>query len=99
MVRDRRRQFSIPVFEKEYVILELVNDIGPCTTAQVQDKLTDAPDLLTVMRRMHTLVDRGLLERITINKEKLYQVRSNYRTSVRTYLKVTDRKNDTTFFG
>lgn len=97
MVRDRRRQFAIPVFEKEYMILEVIDSIGACTTVQVQEKLGNAPDLLTVMRSMHALVDRGLLERVTVNNQKLYQVKSNYRISVRTYLKVTDRKNDAVF--
>jgi len=43
------------------------------------------------MRNMHVLVDRGLLERIVINKQRLYRVKPNYKTAVRTYFKVSDR--------
>jgi hypothetical protein len=87
MVRNSRREFAIPIFEREFTILETVSSIGPCTTAQVQEKLNDGTDLLQVMRKMHALVDRGLLERITIDRQSFYKVKSNYKTMVRTYLK------------
>jgi hypothetical protein len=89
VVRNRKKEFYISIFGKELSILEAVGSMGPCTAAQVQEKLNDGTALLLVMRRMHILADRGLLERITLNKQRFYQVKPNY-SMVRAYLKVTD---------
>jgi hypothetical protein len=81
-----KRNKTIAVLEKELAILEAVNGLGPCSAFQVIDVITKS-DLLSVMRTMHTLVDKGLLERVTVNNQKLYKTRSNYK-SVRVYFRV-----------
>jgi hypothetical protein len=81
-----KRKKTIAVLEKELAILEAVNGLGSCSAFQVVDVISKS-DLLSVMRTMHTLVDKGLLERVTVNNQKLYKTRSNYK-SVRVYFRV-----------
>jgi hypothetical protein len=81
-----KRKNTIAVLEKELTILEAVNGLGPCSAFRVADVINKS-DILSVMRTMHTLVDKGLLERITINNRKLYKTRSNYKR-VRVYFRV-----------
>lgn len=76
----------IAVLEKELSILEAIHNLGPCTPFQVNNVLTNSP-LLLVMRTMHSLVDKGLLERVTINNQKLYKTRANYK-NIRVYFRV-----------
>jgi hypothetical protein len=81
-----KRKKTIAVLDKELTILEAVNGLGPCSAFQVVDVI-DKSHILSVMRTMHTLVDKGLLERVTVNNRKLYKTRPNYK-SVRVYFRV-----------
>lgn len=89
LIREKNRKLTISIFEKDFAILETVYASGPCTAEKVHRLLDEKSDLLQIMRRMHILVDRGLLERIVLDKQRLYKVKSNYKTIIRTYLKVT----------
>lgn len=80
---------GITISAGDFTLLEIVHRIGPCTTTQVCDNLKENGDLLRVMRSMHNLVDRGLLARVVVNRERLYKVKSNYK-NIRSYLKIKE---------
>jgi hypothetical protein len=67
-------------------ILEIIDKLGPCGPSQVREQFSDNPELLSVMRAMHDLVERGLLARVVVNNVKLYKTKSNYK-SIRAYLR------------
>ena len=85
-----KRKFSILISNREFSLLEIVDHLGPCSAAQAHEFLKDKCEVLQVMRCMHILVDRGLLERTVIGSQRLYRVKSNYKT-IRTYLNVAGR--------
>jgi predicted transcriptional regulator len=74
-----KRQFSITVSDKEFPLLEIVYRNGPCTSSEVYDHLHGNLDLLEVMRILHDLMDRGLIEGMMIDKQRLYRVKTNYK--------------------
>jgi hypothetical protein len=73
-----RRRFAIAVSDKEFPLLEIVNKNGPCSSIDVHKKLRGDIELLEVMRMLHDLTDRGLLEGMMIEKQRLYRVKPNY---------------------
>lgn len=58
--------------------MEAIHELGPCCSDQVQEKLED-PDLLEVMRLLHDLVHRNLLERPVVQGNLLYSVKPQYK--------------------
>jgi hypothetical protein len=85
---SKARNYVIPIFHKEMSILETVYELGPCTSAQVKESLKGNHELLLVMRTLHNLVEKRLLERVVIDGQRLYRTRSNFK-NIRTYLKMT----------
>jgi hypothetical protein len=79
MEENIKRRFALAVSEKEFPLLEIVHRKGPCTAEEVQGNLKDGAGLLDVMRSLHDLMDRGLLEGMMINKQRLYRVKSSYK--------------------
>lgn len=75
------------ISDKEFSILEVINNFGPCNPWQVKDLLPEKTDLLLTMRTMHNLVSKNLLERIVISGEKLYKTKENYPSIRETILK------------
>jgi len=73
------KKHAIALSDKEFAILEAIYELGPCCSDQVQEKLQN-PDLLEVMRLLHDLVQRNLLERPMVQGNLLYGVKPNYRT-------------------
>ena len=71
---------------EEFIILQVLHNIGPCSPGQVKDMLPVDQELLTVMCAMHDLVDRGFLERVEVNRMRLYKTRPNFR-NIRDYLR------------
>jgi hypothetical protein len=59
-------------------LLEIVFKKGPCSSEEVYESMKRSMELLEVMRILHDLMDRGLLEGMMINKQRLYRVKSNY---------------------
>lgn len=84
----KKKTRTIYVIEREAIILETINRLGPCSPFQVNDVVDTIPDLLTVMRIMHMLLDRGLLDRIVVDGQKLYKVKANYK-NVKVHQKTT----------
>jgi hypothetical protein len=80
------RGYVIPVFNKEMSVLETVHKIGPCTSSQVKEALQGNQELLLVMRILHGLLAKGLLERIVVDGERFYKTKSNFK-NFRQYLK------------
>ena len=78
MEERTKRQFTIAVSDREFSLLEIVHRIGPCTSEQVHQNLKENLDLLEVMRILHDLMDRGLLEGMMVGKQRLYRSRTNY---------------------
>ncbi|MEO5600269.1 MAG: hypothetical protein ABIR06_05005 [Cyclobacteriaceae bacterium] len=77
---------NISLLEKDLLILETINKLGPCSSTEVKENLFKNEELLFVMRAMHTLVERGLLDRISIKGKMLYRTKRNYNI-VKPYLK------------
>ena len=83
-----KKRKVITVFDTDLSILELINNIGPCSSSEVKERLSNNVELLLVMRALHNLVERGLLERVSINGKSLYRTKSNYK-NLKPYLKVS----------
>lgn len=83
---NKARGYVIPVFNKEMSVLETVHKLGPCTSAQVKEELQGNHELLLVMRTLHGLLAKGLLERVVVDGERYYKTKSNFKT-FRQYLK------------
>jgi len=73
------KKHAIALSDKEFAILEAIHELGPCCSDQVQERVND-PDLLDVMRMLHDLVHRNLLERPMIQGNLLYSVKPQYKT-------------------
>jgi predicted transcriptional regulator len=73
-----RRHFAITVSDKEFRLMEIVYRKGPCTSEEIHAYQTEGLELLEVMRILHDLMDRGLLEGMMINKQRLYRPKANY---------------------
>ena len=73
------KKHAIALSDKEFAILEAIHELGPCCSDQVQEKLED-PDLLDVMRVLHDLVHRNLLERPVVQGNMLYSVKPQYKS-------------------
>ena len=72
------KKHAIALSDKEFAIMEAIHELGPCCSDQVQEKLED-PDLLEVMRLLHDLVQRNLLERPMVLGSLLYNVKPQYK--------------------
>jgi predicted transcriptional regulator len=72
------KKHAIALSDKEFAIMEAIHELGPCCSDQVQEKLED-PDLLEVMRLLHDLVHRNLLERPVVQGNLLYSVKPQYK--------------------
>ena len=83
---NKVRGYVIPVFSKEMSVLETVHKLGPCTSSQVKDALQGNLELLMVMRTLHSLLAKGLLERVVVDGERFYKTKNNFKT-FRQYLK------------
>lgn len=70
---------------KELELLEVVNDIGPCSSEKVHETLDQKAEYLLVMRNLHALVEKGFLQRIAINNKLLYRTRRKY-ANIKTFL-------------
>lgn len=75
MIRDKH---NIRISENELELLEVINNLGPCTSEKVHESLVRKIEYLFVMRSLHALVSKGFLQRIIINKKQLYRTSRNY---------------------
>jgi hypothetical protein len=69
---------TVSLTERESAILEIVNTRSHCSSSDVNDALPGNQELLLVMRAMHSMVERGLLERVVIDEKRVYRLRPNY---------------------
>lgn len=76
---------NVRISEKELELLEVINNMGPCSSDKVHESLQQKADFLSVMRSLHTLVEKGFLQRIIINKKQLYRTSRNY-SYIRSFL-------------
>ena len=74
-----KKRNHISLSDRDLELLEVVKNTGPCTSQQVHASYQGRYDLLTVMRSMHHLVEKGFLQRVIINKTQLYKTSRNYR--------------------
>ena len=81
VLKDRNFRIS----DKELELLELINNLGPCTSERVHESIDPKFEYLVVMRSMHNLVEKGFLQRVIINKKQLYKTSKNY-SYIRSYL-------------
>ena len=69
---------NVRVSDKELELLELINNLGPCTSEKVHESVDPKFEYLFIMRSLHDLVEKGFLQRITINKKQVYRTSRNY---------------------
>lgn len=75
----------IRISEKELELLEVIHNLGPCSSEKVHETLDSKNEYLLVMRRLHILADKGFLQRIAVNKKLLYRTPRKY-ANIRTFL-------------
>ena len=73
-----RFKSNVRISDKELELLQVINNLGPCSSDKVHESLEPKTDFLSVMRSLHTLVEKGFLQRIIINKRQLYRTSRNY---------------------
>lgn len=56
----------------------MIDSIGPCSSEKVHENLSPKAEFLIVMRALHTLVEKGFLQRLIINKKQLYRTSRQY---------------------
>ena len=81
-----KRRNNLQLSENELEILHLVNSIGLCSSEQAYEQVSVKHGLLFVMRTMHSLVEKGFLQRIVINNKHLYKTARKY-SYVKNYLR------------
>jgi hypothetical protein len=81
-----KRRNNVQLSDNELEILHLVNDVGLCSSEQAYEQVSVKYELLFVMRIMHSLVEKGFLERILINNKQLYKTARKY-SYVKSYLR------------
>ena len=80
-----RSKNNVRISNEELELLEVINNLGPCSSDKVHESLEPKPDFLLVMRSLHELVDKGFLQRIIINKTRLYRTSRQY-SYIKSYL-------------
>ena len=80
---------NIQISEKERKLLDVIYNLGTCSSEKVFEALEEEPEYLVVMRTMHRLVEKGFLQRIIINQKRLYRTSRNY-ASIKSYLDNTN---------
>jgi Fe2+ or Zn2+ uptake regulation protein len=73
----------------ELRLLEAINEVGPCSSDSLHEHLKLKFELLFVMRSLHTLAEKGFLQRIVINNKQLYRTARNY-DYIRSYIRSAD---------
>ena len=69
---------NVRVSDQELELLGIINSLGPCTSEKVHEALNTKPQYLFVMRSLHQLVEKGLLQRVIINQKQLYKTSRTY---------------------
>lgn len=77
-MKQSRFRNSVSILDDELKLLELIYNDGPCSSDQVHKMVGPHAQYLITMRRLHGLVEKGFLQRITINKKLLYRTARNY---------------------
>lgn len=80
---------NIRISDQELQLLEVINDLGPCSSDKVFEKMPQKIELLFVIRMLHSLVQKGFLQRIIINQKQLYRTSRQY-SYVKSFLNNTD---------
>ena len=80
---------NVQISDKELELLEIINTLGPCSSEKVYETLNSKTEFLIVMRTLHTLVEKGFLLRLIINKKQLYRTSRQY-SYVRGFLEKPD---------
>jgi predicted transcriptional regulator len=80
---------KVRISDKELVLLEVIDNLGPCSSEKVHENLEMKFEFLFVMRTLHSLVEKGFLQRLIINKKQLYRTSRNY-SYVKTFLNNPD---------
>lgn len=68
----------ISLTDQDLELLEVIKNMGPCSSQQVHEFFQGRFELLPVMRSMHNFVEKGLVQTIIINKTQLYKTSRNY---------------------
>lgn len=69
---------NVRISDKELELLEIINNLGPCSSEKVHETLNSKTEFLIVMRALHALVEKGFLQRLIINKKQLYRTSRQY---------------------
>jgi predicted transcriptional regulator len=80
---------NVRISDKELELLEVINNLGACSSQKVHECVDAKFEYLFVMRTLHSLVEKGFLQRIIINKKQLYRTSRNY-SYVRSFLNSSD---------
>lgn len=73
-----RKRNKVWVSDHELKLLKAINQLGPCSSEKLHEHLHPKFELLFVMRSLHSLVEKGFLQRIVINNKQLYRTTRNY---------------------
>lgn len=76
---------NVRISDKELELLEVINTLGACSSDKVHESVESKFEYLFVIRTLHSLVEKGFLQRIIINKKQLYRTSRNY-SYVRSFL-------------
>lgn len=69
---------NIQLSDQELELLEIINNLGPCSSEKVHETVNTKAEFLIVMRTLHALVEKGFLQRLIINKKQLYRTSRQY---------------------
>ena len=69
---------NVRINDKELELLEVIHNLGPCSSEKVHETLQPSGGYLIVMRTLHGLVEKGFLQRIIINQKQLYRTSRQY---------------------
>lgn len=72
------RTKNVNLSEQELELLEVISLLGPSSSENVHEQVNDKFDFLFVMRSLHALVEKGFLQRISINNKQLYRTSRSY---------------------
>jgi Fe2+ or Zn2+ uptake regulation protein len=81
-----RKRNKIHLSSQELQLLEAINELGPCSSGTLHEHLQAKFELLFVMRSLHTLAEKGFLQRLVINNKQLYRTARNY-LYIKSYIK------------
>jgi predicted transcriptional regulator len=79
-------KLNVSISDWELSLLELIDGLGSSSSDRIHEAVTPKQEYLHIIRTLHGLVEKGLLERIIINKKQFYKTSRQYNV-VKSFLK------------